>query len=144
MHTQIHPAGAHEQAPEAGDTNGNTVGELVLGQGEEEGGGGHGEAHHGVGRRHPVLLGPLGLQLDNCRDAGPLPPYEVLQALTDVHDQVPDQDQLPSDVCIKIPEPETEEEGTEGFLSKLCSKQKYIIPKFASNLQYVECMLFVH
>ena len=124
MHTEVHPAGADQQAPQTGDAHRDAVGELVLGQGEEERGGGHGEPHHGVGRRHPVLLGPLGLQLYHGGDTGPLPSDEVLQVLTDVHDQVPDQDQLASNVCIKVPEPETEEQCTKWLLTKLGPKQK--------------------
>ena len=143
MHTEVHPAGADQQAPEAGDTNCDGVGELILGQGEEEGRGGDSEAHHGVGRGHPVLLGPLGLELDHCRNTGSLPPDEVLQVLADVHDQVPDQDQLPADVCIKVPEPETEEQCTEWLLTKLGPEQKQIIPKFASNLQHTAKIRFI-
>ena len=99
-----------------GDDDSQGRGEGILGYGQVEGGRGQGQSHHGVGGRHPELLGPLGLELDNNGHPRSLPLDDVLQGLAQVHHEAPHQHQLPANAGINIPKPETKKEGTERLL----------------------------
>ena len=64
-------------------------------------------------------MGCLALKLDDGWHARPRPAHDILHALADVHDEVPDEDHPPAHRTVNIPEPETEEERVELLVAKL-------------------------
>ena len=53
--------------------------------------------------------------------------------LTDIHDQVPDEDHPPADRAIDVPEPEAEEDRVVRLVAQLRPEQEEVIPKPVSD-----------